>query len=370
MKIGYVYATWLLAAALGIVTLGTRGSPEASVAALDAELNAQAASFDRAEAATDATYAAAVAFYQKLSTAQKAKARQSWSLSTARHWSNLPAQLVSRNGIAWGDLTKAQKTAALKLIRTALSTKGAKLQLGMMAADNYLADNGGGSSYGEDSYYIAFLGTPSTSDFWVLQITGHHLTYNIAFNGTYKSPTPLFLGVEPKAAFTQDGVQYDPMVSQRTAVSNLGAALTAYSGAKLSGTYSDLLFGANGSGNIDGDCPRSYSHVSDHGLPYASLSAAHQTLVKAVIRAYVNTQSSEYVSDLLGAYLDATALAQTYVAYAGTGTVTRSGDYFRIEGPRVWIEFSVQRGVIFGNDIHYHTIWRDKVGDYGGQCVS
>jgi hypothetical protein len=50
--------------------------------------------------------------------------------------------------------------------------------------------------------------------------------------------------------------------------------------------------------------------------------------------------------------------------------VTANGNYFRIEGPRLWIEFSVQRGVIFNSDIHYHTIWRDKFGDYGGKCVN
>jgi hypothetical protein len=68
--------------------------------------------------------------------------------------------------------------------------------------------------------------------------------------------------------------------------------------------------------------------------------------------------------------LSDTALASTYVAYAGSGDVTTSGSYIRVDGPRVWIEFSVQRGVIFSSDIHFHTIWRDKVGDYGGKCCS
>ncbi|HKX42983.1 MAG TPA: DUF3500 domain-containing protein, partial [Burkholderiaceae bacterium] len=283
---------------------------------------------------------------------------------------NLPAALVARNGVTWGSLSTAQQTAARTLIATALSSTGNTLHIGLQAADDYLNANGGGSSYGAGQYYIAFLGTPSTSDFWMLQLTGHHLTYNIAFNGTYKSPTPLFLGVEPKGSFTQSGTTYDPMEAQRTAMSNLGSALTAYSGAQLSGTYSDLLFGANGTGNIDGTCPRSYSSVTEHGLLYTSLSSTDQALVQAVINAYVNTQASEYASDLLGAYLDSTALASTYVAYSGSGTVTTKGNYFRIEGPRVWIEFSVQSGVIFSTDIHYHTIWRDKVGDYGGKCIS
>jgi hypothetical protein len=34
----------------------------------------------------------------------------------------------------------------------------------------------------------------------------------------------------------------------------------------------------------------------------------------------VNTQTTEYANDLLGAYLNSDALAQTYVAYSGSGT--------------------------------------------------
>jgi len=314
---------------------------------------------------------AATTFYNTLSTSQQSTVQLAWSLDAARKWSNLPAQLVARNGITWGSLSTAQKTAARTLIATALSSAGNNLHIGMQAADDYLAANGGGtSSYGNSYYYIAFLGTPSATDFWMLQLTGHHLTYNIAFNGSYKSPTPLFLGIEPKGSFTQSSTTYDPMEAQRTAMSNLGASLTSYSSAKLSGTYSDILFGANGSGNIDGTCPRSYSSVTEHGLLYSSLSSSDQALVQAVITAYVNTQATEYATDLLGTYLSDTSLALTYVAYSGSGTVTTNGDYFRIEGPRLWIEFSVQKGVIFSSDIHYHTIWRDKYGDYGGKCIS
>jgi hypothetical protein len=317
-----------------------------------------------------AAYNAAMAFYATLSSSQQTTVQSTWGIDAARRWSNLPAAMVSRNGLKWGNLSTAQQAAATAMIKAAIGDSGSALQSGLQAADDYLYANGGGSSYGNGNYYVAFIGTPTSSGFWMLQLTGHHLTWNIAFNGTYKSPTPLFLGVEPKGSFTVSGTTYDPMAAQRTAMASLGTALTSYSAAKLSGTYSDLLFGANGSGSIDGACPRAYSSVTSHGMLYSSLSSADQALVQSVIRSYVNTQASEYANDLLGTYLGADALAQTYVAYAGGGTVTTNGDYFRIEGPRLWIEFSVQRGVIFSSEIHYHTIWRDKVGDYGGKCVN
>jgi hypothetical protein len=314
-------------------------------------------------------YTAAMAFYNTLTSTQQSSVQLAWDLDKARHWSNLPASMVSRYGVSWGSLSTAQKTAATTLLNTALSDTGSTLHTGLQAADDYLNANGGGSSYGAGNYYIAFHGTPSTTGFWLLQLTGHHLTYNIAFNGIYKSPAPMFLGVEPKGSFTQSGVTYDPMSAQRTAAGNLSTALTAYSGAKLSGTYSDLLFGANGSGSIDNTCPRAYSGVTEHGLQYSSLSSTDQALVQTFIKSYVSTQATEYNDELLNAYLSSEALAQTYVAYSGTGTVTANGNYLRVEGPRLWLEFSVQRGVIFSSDIHFHTIWRDKYGDYGGKCI-
>lgn len=348
-----------------VVVTNSVGSVTSSAATLTVNTTTAASS-----ALSSSVYTAAMAFYNTLTTTQQSTIQLAWSLDSARKWSNLPAQLSNRNGITWGSLSTTQKAAATTLMKTALSDTGATLHLGLQAADDYLNANGGGSSYGNGNYYIAFVGTPSTTGFWLLQLSGHHLTYNIALNGTYKSPTPLFLGIEPKGSFTQSGTTYDPMSAQRTAMSNLGAALTSYSGAKLSGTYADILFGANGTGSIDNTCPRAYSSVTEHGLLYSSLSSTDQALVQTAIKTYVTTQATEYYDDLLSAYLSSTALAQTYVAYSGTGTVTANGNYFRIEGPRLWLEFSVQRGVIFSSDIHFHTIWRDKYGDYGGKCIN
>ena len=51
---------------------------------------------------------------------------------------------------------------------------------------------------------------------------------------------------------------------------------------------------------------------------------------------------------------------------AGSANLSTAGSYVRIDGPRVWIEFVVQATVADKTMVHYHTIWRDKVADYGG----
>jgi hypothetical protein len=67
----------------------------------------------------------------------------------------------------------------------------------------------------------------------------------------------------------------------------------------------------------------------------------------------------------LAEYESDTSLAATYVAYSGATDLTTQDSYFRIDGPRVWIEYTIQGGIVYPARVHYHTIWRDKASDYG-----
>ena len=73
---------------------------------------------------------------------------------------------------------------------------------------------------------------------------------------------------------------------------------------------------------------------------------------------------------LLAVYESDDALGQTYVAYSGSTDLSTTSSYARIDGPRVWIEFTVQEGTTNSQLGHYHTIWRDKSADYGAEYVS
>ena len=58
-------------------------------------------------------------------------------------------------------------------------------------------------------------------------------------------------------------------------------------------------------------------------------------------------------------------LDETYVAFSGGTAMDSVGDYIRIDGPSVWIEFSMQNGIVLSG-AHPHAVWRDKQNDYGG----
>lgn len=304
------------------------------------------------------------AYYATLSTTQQATTLLSYTAANAEKWSNLPTNMYPRNGVGLGALSSTQLAAALALVQAATSSDGYTRFDNLRSADAYLASNGGGTTaYGSGLYYVAFLGTPSTTSAWQLQVAGHHYALNVTYNGTYASATPYFIGVEP-TSFTSGSTTISALEKQRAAAYNLSQTLTSNSSAKLSGTFDDVVHGVNGSTGYDTNYPAAYP-TSGRGVLYSSLSTTQQALIKTFIEAWVNDENSTLASSLLSLYESDAALASTYVGYSGTGALSTQGDYIRVDGPRVWIEFVCQNGIVFQGKIHYHTIWRDKTADYG-----
>ena len=77
----------------------------------------------------------------------------------------------------------------MKLLADALSADGYRKVTDVMHGDEVLSrqrrDGGGrGPAFGEDEYYLAFVGTPSTTTPWMLQFGGHHLAINLTMAGS------------------------------------------------------------------------------------------------------------------------------------------------------------------------------------------
>jgi hypothetical protein len=328
---------------------------------------------------TATVVAAANNFLTLLSTSQQSTAQPSLTLANAKIWSNLPG--TSRNGLKFGDLTTTQLNGALAVAQAALSISGYTMLSEIRAADDVIAATKSNSPWGSGLYYIAFLGAPSTSSTWMLQLSGHHLTYNILYNGNCVGATPTFDGVEPPN-WTASSVAHAPLETQRAAVSALAIALQAdsavSSSALLSSTFTDVIMGVGSDGH-DSNYPLTYpSGTSGRGVLYTSLTTAEKTAVITAIEAWLDLQAADIADTLRSAYESEAALAETYVGYGvGSGGtadfssnpsgLTSQHSYLRIDGPRVWIEFVVQQGVAYNTQVHYHTIWRDKVSDYGAE---
>lgn len=297
-------------------------------------------------------------FKATLSASQITTLQLEYNATNAKKWSNLPVTMVPRVGIRLGDLSATQLTAAkalLKEVTGSTANEGYDEINQLWLADDYLSTNGGGTSYGAGQYYIAFLGAPSTTATWQLQSGGHHLAVaNTYINGVLKGATPSFRAVEPFAAF---GSNYQPILQERDALAAMFTGLSAneLATAKLSSTFSDILLGPG----KDGQFPNAKS-----GLKVGNLTNAQKTLVLNAIRTYVNDIDDTNAAAIMAKY--SAEIDDTYIAYAGNANLTVQNDYVRIDGTSVWIEYSVQGGIVIRNTPHPHSVWRDRTGDYGG----
>lgn len=339
----------------GSGTTSTGGTTTSITATLSTTASPSATGIAQVVALTEA-------FKVTLSSTQLTTTQLTYTKANAQKWSNLPAGLSARNGINLGSLSTAQLTAFRAMMQAVLALsatdEGYDELLGNLVADDYLNTIGGGSDYGADDYYLSILGTPSTTGLWSILFTGHHYTQPYTFNaGAISGVTPAFRGVEPAAAVTANNRSYQPFEQERAAFAALltGLSSTEQATAKQSGTFSDLVLGPG----KDGQFP-----ATKVGLRVGSLSSDKQALVLNAIKLYVNDLDAATAAATLTAYT--AGLADTYVAYSGTTSVNTQNDYVRIDGPRVWIEFSYQGGIIVRNTPHPHSVWRDHTTDYGG----
>ncbi|TDL99548.1 MAG: hypothetical protein C4K58_06540 [Flavobacteriaceae bacterium] len=276
-------------------------------------------------------------------------------------WSNFPQKLfnLKRVGLNFGSMTETQISYAKALIKelssNSFSNEGWDEIQQILNADNYLNTVNANGGYGSANYYLSILGTPAKTGTFAILFGGHHL----AFQNTYKDGvitgvTPSFRGIEPVGTFSYNNVLNMPLEQEKTAfVAVLNSFSTSQlSSAKLSPTVSDLVAGPQQDSNI----PSTYS-----GIKVGNLSSTQKDLVLSAIKTYV-LDVAEY-SSFLAAYQS--QLDETYVAYSGNTSLSVRGDYFRIHGPRVWIELAIQPAIALPQP-HIHSVWRDRLTDYGG----
>ncbi|PWW02738.1 uncharacterized protein DUF3500 [Paenibacillus cellulosilyticus] len=301
------------------------------------------------------------AFKETLTDEQAEEVQYELTEENAEVWSNLPVNAVERNGVMLGSLSEDSLKAFFALAQTALGESGYETFKEVVLADNNLNSVNSGM-WSSDYYFVAFLGEPSDTSAWILQIGGHHYASNLSYNTQVTSATPTFTGTEPLTYTSDGGVTYAPLQGRRDAMYGMINSLTdtQLEEAQLSKSFDDVLVGPG----EDGAFPTS------EGITVSELTDEQQELVKAAIEAWVKDTNDEVSEELLSSYLSAEALSQTKISWSGSTSLDEHGSYVRIDGPRVWIEFICQTGVAYQDQIHYHTVWRDKEADYGGSFSS
>ena len=301
----------------------------------------------------------AQALLTKLDDAGRAKVQFPFEGPQKTRWSNLPSPMFERRGLLMADLTPTQRAAVKELLAVALSREGYRKVTEIMQGDEVLrksssqdARGGGrGPAFGEDQYYLAFLGTPSATAPWMLQFGGHHLAINLTLAGTQATMAPSLPAAQP-ATFTVEGRTVRPLGNENDKAFALINALNAdrRSQAILSSRVADLVLGPGHDGKT----------IQPEGIRATALSAAQQTMLWELVREWAGIINDAFAEPRM-AEIRARP-ADTYFAWSGP-TTNGSAAYFRVQGPTLVIEYAPQQGSVD----HIHTIYRDPTNDYGAK---
>ena len=347
---------WIAAAMLGVSVMVTVGARQAAQAPAPSAAPAEA---------TARIVAAAQAVVATLDDAGRTAVQFPWEGPQKTRWSNLPSPMFERRGLRLADLTGPQRAAVMKLLTTALSRDGYQKVLNIMEGDEVLRQNGGGRgparggpggrggpAFGRDQYYLAFVGTPSTTQPWTLQYGGHHLAINLTLGGGQASMTPSLPAAQP-ATFTVEGRTVRPLGDENDKAFVLVNALddAQRSQAVLNYRVADLVLGPGQDGRT----------IQPEGLRASSMTPAQQTMLLGIIEEWAGIMTDAYAAPRMAEIRS--NLAQTWFAWSGP-TTNGSAAYFRVQGPTIVIEYAPQGGVD-----HIHTIYRDPTNDYGAKLA-
>jgi hypothetical protein len=312
--------------------------------------------------ATARIVSAAQALIKTLDDSGQAKLQFPFDGPQKTRWSNLPTGIFERKGLRMGDLSAAQRAAVTDLLNAALSRDGYRKVTEIIGGDEALhkANAGppgappGGTRviFGEDEYYLAFVGAPSTTAPWMLQFGGHHLAINLTMAGSQSSMTPSLPATQP-AKYTIEGREIRPLGKENDKAFALINALDASqrSQAILAYKVSDLVLGPGHDGQT----------IQPEGIRASALSPAQQAMLIDLVHEWAGIVTDAFAEPRM-AEIKA-ALPQTYFAWSGP-TTNGSMAYFRIQGPTLVIEYAPQRSLD-----HIHTIYRDPTNDYGAKFV-
>jgi hypothetical protein len=301
---------------------------------------------------------AASAFLSTLDAAQRQRVVYAFDdQAQRRRWSNLPIAMVKRGGLSMGELSGAQRSAALGVLAAALSPRGFEKVQQIVEADEVLKQNEGGNPmFGRDLYYISFLGTPSEREPWMLQFGGHHLAVNVTIAGEQGILTPSLIGAQP-ALYTVGGKTVRPLGQESDKAVALLSALDEgqRKQAILAYRVADLVLGPGKDGRT----------IQPEGLKASAMTAEQRSMLLDLIAEWSGIVH-ESAAAPRRAEIEA-GLNDTWFAWSGATTAPAGRNvtaYYRIQGPNLVIEYAPQP---LGGDpsLHIHTMYRDPTNDYG-----
>ncbi len=314
---------------------------------------------------------AADRFLATLNTSELSRSHFAINDPEWRDWSNVDVGIFSRRGISLEEMSGDQKAAAWALLEEALSAEGLEQARSIMRTEQRLLElNSAPIRYGEEKYYLTFMGIPSEVDPWGFQLDGHHLIINYFVLGDQVVMTPAFWGGEP--VVTEYGRYAGNAILQEE--QNLGLELMQ---SMSSSQLSEVTLSPDKVRNNQVAAANQDNLTLDYeGLPGSEMDSSQKLKLLGVIRSYVGAlrePHAEITMDEIGQHID-----DTYFAWIGS-IADDAVFYYRIQSPVILIKFDHQAPVgtlqknppgVPSSD-HIHTVVRTPNGnDYGKDLLA
>jgi len=327
--------------------------------------------------ATEAIREAAAGFLDSLDMPTRTRLSFPFESNEWRSWFN-PHVNAYRHGVMLEELSNAQRSRFLDLLRVTLSPRGYDQARDIMRLNQLLAEvTGRPDDFGEWPYFASFFGVPSVDAPWGFQLDGHHLAINCVAVGDELAMTPMFMGSEPCEVRTGRFAGTRVLDDEQRAGLDLIRSLDADQ-QQVAIQYASIM---------PDSIPAHLRHPIDHltqtgafrdnavvphrGIRADAFSDAQRARLVDAIMAYIGRTDHSHATVKLAevtAHLD-----ETWFAWMG-GTGPSDPFYYRLHGPVVLIEFEHLPGVAFDNPEpsrhHIHTVLRTpNGGDYGADLL-
>jgi hypothetical protein len=310
----------------------------------------------------------ATAYLETLDDAQRGQTMADFDSPTRVGWHFIPKD--ERKGLMIGEMNDAQRTAALRLVRAALSEAGYSKANRIMLLEevlNEMEQSKGRWERNPQRYFVTLFGTPgqTTADGqpsrWGLSFEGHHLSLNFVCRGNQVlDSTPQFLASNPATIMNETTVT----LGKGTSVLSLEEQL----GFKLINSLSDEQRATT---IIDEEAPAEIrfageaqpTHTGHEGIGYAKLDESQQNILRDLVATYTDIVADEVASERQS-QIKSDGWDKVHFAWAGA-TKPGVGHYYRITGNRFLIEFVNTQADPAGNPAnHIHSVYRDLTGDF------
>lgn len=305
-----------------------------------------------AQAPGDIT-AAAQAFLQTLDAKTREQTVFDYNDAERFNWHFVPK---ARKGLPIKAMSSGQRSAALRLLQTCMSTQGYQKATSIIALESILKvleQRGPDDDYRDPGkYYFSIFGTPGPGP-WGWRVEGHHVALNFSSaNNKLLAGTPAFLGSNP--GIVPSGPEKGKQILKQEAM--LGFELL---NSLDRSQQEQAVIRTDAPHDIITGNQRKAMLLDPPGLSYSKMSPKQQQLLKQLVAVYVDNYTKLY-ADILLKEITAAGWDKMHFAWAGVHS-WGGGHYYRIQNPAILIEYDNTQN----NGNHIHTVLRDLKNDFG-----